>query len=110
MLICCLAVFMVGCGDELLERVKYQKIIPDDKKSEVAEWITKTAEASNPLSDEEPEDMLLRINLMAIELYGKSTIGLFVGHAGTYWVFVPYEDLNPRQKKLCDDYLNGNQN
>lgn len=101
---------LTGCPDEVPnERVEYDIAIPEENKEKAAEYVVKICEASNPKSDEEPEDMIWQAQKTAEKMYGKKTIGIYVWRngSGSPGEFIPYWSLSKRQKKMCDDYLDG---
>ena len=99
---------IVGCGpdapDVPHESVAYELVVPADKRAEAAAWLLKAIEAANPRSDEEPEDMIERAEESMLKLYGNPTIGIRTWRRPIS-CFVPYDDCNARQKRLCDAYL-----
>ncbi len=102
-----LFVVIVGCEapvDGPREFVAYAVVVPGARRAEAADWLWATIHAANPHSDEEPEDMIARAEESMLVLYGKSTVGIRTERNGI-WVFVPYDDCNARQKRLCDAYL-----
>ena len=100
-LVLCICLLFMGCNDPNT-RIGYLLVIPNDQRSVAAQWITDTATAANPKSDEEPEDMLFRLEQIALTLFGKPTVGLYIDH-----IFVPYEHLGNYHQQVCDDWVKG---
>lgn len=69
LIIMCL--FLVGCKPEYgHKRISYSVEIPPKDVDKAAKYIIDLCRASNPMSDEEPEDMIRQARYSAIELYG----------------------------------------
>ena len=103
-----LLILIVGCGEYPKEQVDYDWGIPDSNKTKAEKFIIEICKVSNPQSDEEPEDMIYQAEKTAKVLYGIKTIGIrFQNQSGGYAEFIPYWELSPRQKKICDIYLGG---
>ena len=93
--------FFMGCTQYPTYKVNYQKVIPAEKKDEAANWILDVVSAANPLSDEEPEDNIIQAERTALRLFGVFTVGLdFKAKAGTFTVFIPYDECSDRQKSI----------
>ena len=61
------ALLLTGCGD--YGYIHTKTVFTDTEKA--AEFIVKCAEAANPLSDEEGEDLVAECKFTAKELYGE---------------------------------------
>ena len=95
-----------SCSDYPMERVAYEYAIPDSNVLKAEHFMIEICRVSNPNSDEEPEDMIKQAERTVMQLYGVQTIGIyFQSEQGDYIKFIPYWDLSPRQKLICDKYL-----
>ena len=107
------ALLLIGCSgnSKPIETVGYRKIIPPEDRDRVGKWVTATVAAANPHSDEEPEDNVYQVEKTALEVYGIATLGMWIRPDNcNFAVFVPYDRLSDRQKKVCDDHKSGKEN
>ena len=80
-----LVLLLTGCNSDNREepiRVAERTSIQGNK--EAAEFILQCAKNSNPMSDEEPEDMLEACRTIAGEIYGKKVYHVYSFERGNY--------------------------
>lgn len=78
---------------------EYGRYIPDDKKTEAAEFLKELVKNANPHSDEEPEDNIAQAERTMFSIYSVRTIG-----TRNKWLrdsFIPYHKLAPSFQKEC---------
>lgn len=100
------AIIVSSCtGDNVPdEEVRYRIVIPPEKKKEAAAFLSNLVKVANPHSDEEPEDNIIQAERTTLNMFGKSQIGILAGKDGR-WYFIPYDECNDRQKRMCDNFM-----
>jgi len=63
--------FLVGCGNDENSTSKPCYAMPDSLKSDYRSWLISCIEKGNPLSDEEPEDLVLQCEKTGIRAFSK---------------------------------------
>lgn len=100
-----LGISLVGCGGDMggtpHEMATYGKWVSEEKLPDMRDWISKTLSGS---SSEDADDALYAARNIAKDIFGERTLGMLVTHSyETY--FIPYDQLNARQKAVCDEWV-----
>ncbi len=108
-LLALVALLLVGCDEPQSSNyagVGYQRVIPPERLSEASKWATEMAAAANTHYKGNGEDAIKQAQKSAEELFGVSTIGVFM-HSKENWypVFIPYDKCSPELKALCDKWV-----
>jgi hypothetical protein len=100
-----------GCSQPARITPAYERVIDPAWRDVAASWITITAEAANPKSDEEPEDMLRQLEWTAEWLFGRATLGAYVqpgsaaGETNRRAVFVTYNEAGDNVRRVIDAWV-----
>lgn len=73
---------------------KWGLVIPEARRDAAAEFMIRLCEASNPHSDEEPEDMIAEAWRATVHLYGERTLGRNSAANSGEFVFVPWPETS----------------
>lgn len=102
------ALFLTGC-EKTYSLYSTGTYIPEDKKSEYAEFIQKTVSAASfrmTTSDyEDPEDVIREAKRTANELYGKETYGLCVVDITRTDCKSNYANMTMEERQIYDSLL-----
>jgi len=92
--------------------VRYEQVVPDSMKAQMAKWITETVAAGTSnlsTSDyEDPEDLVEEVSDQAEKIFAVNTKFVylsFIPKDGQMYNSVLCEDLTPSQKRVFD-FLN----
>lgn len=99
-----LVLSLTGCeriGSTQITYPTYHKVISPKNREAAAKFINDICLASNPKSDEEPEDMIKQATITAETLYGESILGVGIMYSD---IFIPYDDLTVEEKARCDKF------
>jgi len=93
---------LTGC-DDLFDEIHYREyasfevVIPQKNKTAAEEWVIERLKAEKSISFEVYEKQ-------AKKRFGVPTWGLRI-NSNNYVTFIPYEQLDPRQKAVVDKFI-----